>query len=91
MPGVLIVESMAQTAAVLVVKTLDAIDKKMLVYFMSMDKTKFRKPVVPGDRLFLNVNVIKQRKNVWKFYGKGTVNEQIVAESEFTAMMVPPE
>ena len=91
MPGVLIIESMAQTAAVLVVKTLNAIDNDMLVYFMSMDKTKFRKLVSPGDCLNLIVTVLKQRKNIWKFYGQGLVNAEIVAETEFTAMMVPPE
>ena len=91
MPGVLIVESMAQTAAVLVVKTLNKVDNEMLVYFMSMDKTKFRKIVVPGDCLNLNVTVLKQRKSIWKFYGTGEVNNEIVAETEFTAMMVPPE
>ena len=91
MPGVLIIESMAQTAAVLVVKTLNELDNEMLVYFMSMDKTKFRKIVIPGDCLNLNVTVLKQRKNIWKFYGKGVVNKEIVAETEFTAMMVPPD
>ena len=90
MPGVLIIESMAQTAAILVVKTLDEIDNDMLVYFMSMDNTKFRKLVVPGDTMYLHVEVLKQRKTVWKFYGKGIVNSEIVAESEFTAMMVSP-
>ena len=67
MPGVLIVEAMAQTAAVLVAKTLGLMDHKFLVYFLSIDKAKFRKPVEPGDVLNLNVNVIsyKDKINFW--------------------------
>ena len=91
MPGVLIVEAMAQTAGVLVGKTLDLIDKGMLVYFMSMDKVKFRQIVKPGDALELHVKVIRGRGKIWKFSGEGMVNGAIVAEAEFTAMIVPPE
>lgn len=91
MPGVMIVEAMAQTAAVLVVQTLELIDKEMLVYFMSVDNCKFRKPVVPGDRLELHVSVIKNRGKVWKFEGKGMVDGSVVTDAEFTAMIVPPE
>ena len=91
MPGVLIVEAMAQTAGVLVGTTLNLIDAGMLVYFMSMDKVKFRQIVQPGDALELHVKVIRGRGKIWKFWGEGKVNGTIVAEAEFTAMIVPPE
>jgi len=91
MPGVLIVEAMAQTACVLVGTTLNLIDAGMLVYFMSMDKVKFRQVVQPGDALELHVKVIRGRGKIWKFWGEGKVNGTIVAEAEFTAMIVPPE
>ncbi len=90
MPGVLIVEAMAQTAAVLVVNTLDMIDKGMLVYFMTVDKTRFRAPVVPGDVLELHVSVQRHKGNVWRFSGQGMVGDRRVAESEFSAMIVDP-
>ena len=91
MPGVLIVEAMAQTAAVLVVKTLNMIDNNMLVYFLTIDKCKFRHVVSPPDQLELHVKVLRGRGKLWKFYGEGKVGEVVVAEAEFTAMMVPPE
>lgn len=91
MPGVLIVEAMAQTAGVLVGTTLNLIDAGMLVYFMSMDKVKFRQIVQPGDALELHVKVIRGRGKIWKFWGEGKVNGTLVAEAEFTAMIVPPE
>lgn len=91
MPGVTIVEAMAQTAAVLVVKTLDMMDKDLLVYFMTLDKCKFRQLVQPGDQLELHVKVIRGRGKLWKFWGEGRVNDKVAAEAEFTAMMVPPE
>lgn len=88
MPGVLIVEALAQTAGALVVHSLDLIDQGKLVYFMTIDNTRFRKPVVPGDQLSLNVTVIRNRANVWKFSGKGMVDGTVVAESDFSAMIV---
>ena len=91
MPGVLIVEALAQTAAVLTAKTLNSIDSDLLVYFMSMNNTKFRKLVKPGDTLRLVVNVIQNRRNTWKFYGEAYVCDKLVTESEFTAMMVNPK
>lgn len=91
MPGVLIVEAMAQTAGVLVGVTLDLIDQGMLVYFMSMDKVKFRQVVQPGDALELHVKVLRGRGKIWKFWGEGKVDGNVVAEAEFTAMIVPPE
>lgn len=90
MPGVMIVEAMAQTAAILVTKTLDLLDKNMMVYFMTIDKTKFRGMVVPGDKLELHVKVLRGRGKVWKFSGEGIVNGKVVAESEFSAMIAPP-
>jgi 3-hydroxyacyl-[acyl-carrier-protein] dehydratase len=90
MPGVLIIESLAQTAAILVAKTLKMINGDLLVYFMSMNNTKFRKLVKPGDTLNLLVTVNQSRRNVWKFHGKALVCDEIVAESDFTAMMVDP-
>ena len=91
MPGVLIVEALAQTAAVLVVKTINQADEDLLVYFMSMNNTKFRKLVRPGDTLSLKVEVIQNRRNVWRFCGTALVSNEIAAESEFTAMMVKPD
>ncbi len=91
MPGVTIVEAMAQTAAVLVVMTLDMIDNDMVVYFLSIDKCKFRHPVTPGDQLELHVKVIRGRGKLWRFSGVGMVDGKVVAEAEFNAMMVPPE
>lgn len=91
MPGVLIVEALAQTAAILVSKSLNKIDGELLVYFMSMTNTKFRKLVKPGDSLNLFVEVIQSRRNVWKFHGQAHVSKEIVTESDFTAMMVSPK
>jgi 3-hydroxyacyl-[acyl-carrier-protein] dehydratase len=87
MPGVLIIESMAQTAAVLVVQTLGARAEGKLVYFMSVDNARFRKPVVPGDTL--RVHVVKQRNRgpVWKFTGEAFVADRLVAEATFAAMI----
>ena len=91
MPGVTIVEAMAQTAAVLVVMTLDMVDNDMLVYFLSIDNCKFRRPVTPGDQLELHVRVVRGRGKLWRFRGEGPVDGKVVAEAEFNAMMVPPE
>lgn len=90
MPGVMIVEAMAQTASVLVVHTLDLVDKEMLVYFMSLDKAKFRKVVEPGDQLELHVKVLRGRSKIWKFWGEAKVEGKIAAEAEFTAMIQAP-
>ncbi|PQM56893.1 MAG: 3-hydroxyacyl-[acyl-carrier-protein] dehydratase FabZ [Rhodobacteraceae bacterium] len=88
MPGVLIVEAMAQTAAVLVAKSLGLVDHNFLVYFLSIDRAKFRKPVEPGDVLNLVVNVVRNRGKTWKFSGRAMVGKNLVTESDFTAMMV---
>ena len=88
MPGVLIIESMAQTAAALVIGTLGLAGSNPLVYFMSVDSAKFRKPVVPGDQL--QIHVIKERKrgNVWRFGATARVGGAIVAEGRLTAMII---
>lgn len=91
MPGVLIIEAMAQTAAVVVMQTLDMIDKGKLVYFMTVDKGRFRAPVVPGDVLELHVEVLRNKGSVWKFKGEGKVGDKVAAEAEFSAMIVDPE
>ena len=91
MPGVMIVEAMAQTASVLVVKTLDLIDQELLVYFMTLDKCRFRQLVQPGDVLELHVKVLRGRGKIWKFWGEGKVGGKVVAEAEFAAMIVRPD
>jgi 3-hydroxyacyl-[acyl-carrier-protein] dehydratase len=87
MPGVLIIEAMAQTAAVLVMSSLGQEADGKLVYFMSIDDVRFRRPVVPGDRLELHVEKIQSRANVWKFSGKGIVEGKVAAEAIFAAMI----
>lgn len=87
MPGVLIVESMAQTAAALVMLSLGAEAEGRLVYFMSIDSAKFRKPVEPGDMLELHVQKVQNRRSIWKFSAQGKVNGNLVAEATFTAMI----
>ncbi|MFS4439007.1 3-hydroxyacyl-ACP dehydratase FabZ [Paracoccaceae bacterium GXU_MW_L88] len=90
-PGVYMVEAMAQTAAILVAKTMGLHDSDSLVYFMGIDKTKFRAPVGPGDVLELHVKVLRGRGKVWKFEGRAMVGETLCAETEFTAMIASPE
>ena len=87
MPGVLIIEAMAQTAAVLVVATLGADSEGKLVYFMSLDGVKFRRPVTPGDQLHLQVRKLHSRQSVWKFEGKALVDGKVAAEATFAAMI----
>jgi 3-hydroxyacyl-[acyl-carrier-protein] dehydratase len=88
MPGVLIVEAMAQTAAALVVHTLGSEIEGNLVYFMSVENARFRKLVLPGDQLRVHVQRIHKRGNVWKFKGEAKVNGAICAEAIYTAMIV---
>ena len=88
MPGVLIVEAMAQTAAVLVVHTLGADAEGKLVYFMSVDNARFRRPVGPGDTLHVDVVRQRNRGNVWKFDGQAKVDGKLVAEATFSAMIM---
>jgi 3-hydroxyacyl-[acyl-carrier-protein] dehydratase len=88
MPGVLIVEAMAQTAAALVVHTMGGSAEGRLVYFMSVENARFRKLVVPGDTLKVYVERIHKRGSVWKFRGEAKVNGAICAEATYTAMIV---
>ncbi len=88
MPGVLIIEAMAQTSAVLVVHTLGKEAEGKLVYFMSIDGARFRKPVVPGDTLRIVVKTVQNRKNVWKFSAEAFVEDNMVAEATISAMIV---
>ena len=88
MPGVMIVESMAQTAAVLVVHTLGADAEGKLVYFMSIDNCRFRRPVTPGDVMRIHVAKDRSRGNVWRFMGEAKVDGQLVAEAKFAAMIL---
>ncbi|MGC2423733.1 MAG: 3-hydroxyacyl-ACP dehydratase FabZ [Nitrospirota bacterium] len=84
MPGVLIVEALAQASGILVHKTVESDDN--MVYFMSIDKVKFRKPVVPGDQLVLEVEPLQVRGKVYKFKGEAKVDGKVVCEAEFMAM-----
>ena len=88
MPGVLIVEAMAQTSAVLVVHSLGGNTEGKLVYFMSVENAKFRRPVQPGDVVKIHVQTKQHRKSVWKFDGVAKVDGQVVAEATFTAMIM---
>ena len=88
MPGVLIIEAMAQTAAVLVVHTLGPEAEGKLVYFMSIDNARFRRPVVPGETLFVPVTAQRNRGSVWKFDGQAKVGDKLCAEATFTAMIM---
>lgn len=87
MPGILIVEAMAQTAAVMVGVANDLADKSMLVYFMGIDGVKFRRMVRPGDTLKLEIETRRGGGRVWKFSGRATVDGDLAAEVDFTAMM----
>ena len=89
MPGVMIIEAMAQTAAVMVGVGLDLADKDMLIYFMAIDKCKFRRKVTPGDQLIMKLNTLRGKpgSKVWKFYGEASVGGEMAAQAEFSAMM----
>lgn len=88
MPGVLIVEAMAQTAGALVMHTLGAGVGAKVVYFMTIDKCRFRHPVLPGDQLRIPVTALRRRGPVWKFNGEALVDKKLVAEAEYSAMIV---
>jgi 3-hydroxyacyl-[acyl-carrier-protein] dehydratase len=89
MPGVLIVEAMAQTAGAICIRSQNT-DKPSLVYFMTIDNAKFRRPVVPGDRLEIHVKKLKKRGNIWRFACEAMVDGAKAAEAEISAMMSPP-
>jgi 3-hydroxyacyl-[acyl-carrier-protein] dehydratase len=89
MPGVLIIEGMAQTAGAICARAKGGGDN--LVYFMTIDNAKFRKPVVPGDRLEYHVTKIKQRGNIWRFHCEAMVDGAKAAEADIGAMLAPSE
>jgi 3-hydroxyacyl-[acyl-carrier-protein] dehydratase len=88
MPGVLIIEAMAQTAAALVVHSAGKELEGKLVYFMAIDEAKFRKPVTPGDQMLIEVTRQQNRRNVWKFKGAARVDGELCAEAVVTAMIM---
>lgn len=87
MPGVLIIEAMAQTAAIVVVEALGKEAEGKVVFFMTIDDARFRKPVVPGDSLHIHVEKVRARANVWKFTGKAMVGDVVCAQATFAAMI----
>ena len=88
MPGVLIVEAMGQTGAVLMSKSLDVDPTGKTIFFMSIDNCRFRHPVRPGDVLRMDVNVVFHRRGIFKFHGKASVGDNLAAEADFAAMLV---
>ena len=88
MPGVLIVEAMAQTSGVLVTKTMGEQAEGKMVYFMSIEQARFRKPVTPGDSLLISVKKLQNRGPVWKVNGEAHVGDTLMAEATFTAMIL---
>ncbi len=88
MPGVLLIEGMAQTAGALCVSSLSDDYEPQLVYFMAIDRAKFRKPVMPGDTVYYHVKKIRNRGRVWRFGAEAKVNGELVAEAEISAMIV---
>ena len=86
MPGVMIVEAMAQTSGILVGLTMDLVDKNAKVFFMGVEACKFRRKVVPGDVLELHVKALRGGGRVWKFEGRAMVGDELAAEATFTAM-----
>ena len=92
MPGVTMIEALAQTAAVMVGVSLGLADKNLLIYFLGIDNCKFRRKVVPGDRIELKVKVLRGKvgSKVWKFSGVASVDGEIAAQADFNAMMELP-
>lgn len=91
MPGVLLIEGMAQTAGALCVANLEQSYEPNLVYFMGIDRARFRRPVVPGDTVYYHMKKIRNRGRVWRFKGEAKVDGKIVAESVISAMVVETE
>lgn len=90
-PGVMIVEAMAQTSAILVMQTLGQEAEGRLVYFMGIEEAKFRRPIGPGDQIHIKVQKVQNRRNVWKFRGEAWVDGNLHAEATYTAMIVMGE
>ena len=91
LPGVLILESMAQTAACLISYEDKSMSSNNLVFFTGIEKAKFRKPVIPGNQLILKINLISYKRTFYKFDGEAFVHNKLVASSEFSAMLVNEE
>lgn len=91
MPGVLLIEGMAQTAGALCVANLEENYEPNLVYFMAIDRARFRRPVMPGDTVYYHMQKIRNRGRVWRFKGEAKVDGQVVAEAEISAMIVETE
>ena len=91
MPGVMIIEAMAQTSGVLVGLSMDLVDKNAKVFFMGVDGVKFRRKVVPGDVLELHVKALRSGGRVWKFEGRATVDGELATEATFSAMFDVPK
>ncbi|WP_442756648.1 3-hydroxyacyl-ACP dehydratase FabZ [Methylocystis sp. JAN1] len=87
MPGVLLVEAMAQTAGVMVMRAQGQSERPKLVYFMTIDGAKFRKPVTPGDRVEFHMTKTAQKRNIWWYHGKAMVDGALVCEAQISAMM----
>jgi 3-hydroxyacyl-[acyl-carrier-protein] dehydratase len=87
MPGVLIVEAMAQTAGVLIFNSLPQEDRKKTVFFLGIDNVRFRKPVIPGDQLRMELEITRHRQSIWGFKGKASVDGNVVAEGDLLAML----
>jgi len=90
MPGVLLVEGMAQTAGALCMRFIDAYAEPPLVYFMAIDKARFRRPVIPGDTIYYFVQKMRNRGRVWRFRAQAIVDDNVVAEAEVSAVIVDP-
>ena len=90
MPGVLQIEALAQTAAILAIETLQLAGSGKLVYFMGIDGVKFRKPVEPGHLLDLHVTILQAKRNICKFEGRAMLGDQLATECQFTAMIADP-
>ena len=88
MPGVMVIESIAQTAGVLVVHTLGSSAEGKLVYFMSVDRARFRRPIMPGDRMYIHVKRERRRGNVWRFNAEVMIDGQLAADATITAMIL---
>src|SRR5262245_10126456 len=91
MPGVLIIEGLAQTAGALCVANAGTSYAPQLVYFMGIDRAKFRRPVLPGDQLHYHVRKVRSRGRAWRFYGEAKVNGEVVAEAEVSAIIMDPD
>lgn len=87
MPGVLLIEAMAQTAGVIALRAQGEVERPRLVYFVTIENAKFRKPVTPGDRVELHMTKTAQKRNIWWYTGRATVDGALVCEAQISAMM----